>query len=46
MHLMRSIIRLAAPVVGVGVLLATTTRVALAHGTVAPQPTPLSSLTT
>jgi cytochrome c oxidase assembly factor CtaG len=43
--LMRPLIRLALRGLGLGALMAMTTRNALAHGTVAPEPTPLSALT-
>ncbi len=44
--LMRPIVRLAVRGLGLGALMAMTTRSALAHGIVAPEPTPLSALTT
>jgi cytochrome c oxidase assembly factor CtaG len=44
--LMRPVFRLAVPGVGMGALMALTTRNALAHGTAAPVPTPLIALTT
>jgi putative membrane protein len=43
--LMFPILRLAVGGLGMGALMAMTTRVALAHGIVAPEPTPLSALT-
>jgi cytochrome c oxidase assembly factor CtaG len=44
--IMRPVFRLVVPGLGMGALMAVTTRNALAHGTVAPMPTPLIAITT